>query len=193
MADQRKKNGAATRETILRAARLKFAAESYEAVGMRDVAREAGVDAALVNRYFGSKEELFRKVLLERAGDEWFGGATNAAELEQWLSKLALGDGGDIQADLERLYIILRSASSVPAAAAIKTSFTEDVFTPLCDLLKGPDAQARASLALSLVIGLTVLRGIMGSEDAPAGRQTDTSDKIRSTLGHILGSDAPSD
>ena len=53
----------ATRQAILDVARERFTAHSYDDVGMRDIAREVGVDAALVSRYFGSKEDLFTAAL----------------------------------------------------------------------------------------------------------------------------------
>src|SRR3954468_6841352 len=48
-----------TRAAILTAARAAFAARGYDAVSIRAVARDAGVDPALVHRFYGSKEELF--------------------------------------------------------------------------------------------------------------------------------------
>ena len=59
----RPRNAAATRTAILEAARDRFAAESYDDVGMRDIARDVGVDAALISRYFGSKDDLFLAAL----------------------------------------------------------------------------------------------------------------------------------
>jgi len=165
LASSRSRNASATRDDILAAARRRFAAESYEAVGMRDVAGEAGVNVALVSRYFGSKEELFRKVLLERRDEPWFGGATSRAELAAWLGDLAFAGQEDEQrADLERLYIILRSASSPATARIIGEAFVEDVFAPLAAQLGEDSPQIRAGLALILVIGATVLNGILSVE-----------------------------
>src|SRR3954452_8221023 len=48
-----------TRAAILDAARAAFAHRGYDAVSIRAVARTAGVDPALVHRFYGSKEELF--------------------------------------------------------------------------------------------------------------------------------------
>ena len=64
----RPRNAAATRTAILDAARERFAAESYDDVGMRDIARDVGVDAALISRYFGSKDDLFLAAL-DSCGD----------------------------------------------------------------------------------------------------------------------------
>lgn len=51
--------GEATRAAILQAARQCFAASGFDRATVRAIAAEAGVDAALVIRYFGSKAELF--------------------------------------------------------------------------------------------------------------------------------------
>src|SRR3954454_8406544 len=48
-----------TRAAIVAAARTAFAERGYDAVSIRSVARDAGVDPALVHRFHGSKEELF--------------------------------------------------------------------------------------------------------------------------------------
>src|SRR5688572_9382073 len=48
-----------TRDTILAAARERFAAHGYDRTRIRDVAADAGVDAALVHYFFKSKDGLF--------------------------------------------------------------------------------------------------------------------------------------
>src|SRR5438105_2772071 len=51
------------RETILAAAREQFSALGYDAATIRGIAGAAGVDAALVHHYYGSKGELFAAAL----------------------------------------------------------------------------------------------------------------------------------
>jgi AcrR family transcriptional regulator len=48
-----------TRAAILEAARGQFAAAGFSGTTIRAVAAEAGVDAALVHHYFGTKDDLF--------------------------------------------------------------------------------------------------------------------------------------
>lgn len=55
----RTRNAEATRADILSAARLRFGADGYDRTTLRAVAADVGVDAALVIRYFGSKQDLF--------------------------------------------------------------------------------------------------------------------------------------
>jgi AcrR family transcriptional regulator len=157
------KNAAATRENMLAAGRRRFLGESYENVGLRDIAADAGVDVALVGRYFGSKEELFREVL-RSTSDEWLDHGIGAAELPAWLAALATREHGSGTEDVERLLIILRSASSPKAAEIVRDSFHADVLEPVARLLSGRDPEMRASVALSLLMGTKILRTIMDVE-----------------------------
>ena len=65
---RRWRDAAATRAAILEAATRRFTTQGYARAGVREIAADAGVTAALVNRYFGSKEGLFAEVI-ERALD----------------------------------------------------------------------------------------------------------------------------
>ena len=56
-----------TRELILDAAEDLFSKHGFYGVTIREVAREAGVDTALVHYYFGAKRDLFDAVFLRRA------------------------------------------------------------------------------------------------------------------------------
>ncbi|MFD7973267.1 TetR/AcrR family transcriptional regulator [Streptomyces clavifer] len=58
-----RRNSAATRAALLRAAHGRFIRLGYERTTLRDVAGDAGVNIALVKRYFGSKEGLFKAAL----------------------------------------------------------------------------------------------------------------------------------
>jgi AcrR family transcriptional regulator len=51
------------RERILTAARARFLADGYQAVSMRSIAADAGVDVALVSYYFDSKQGVFGAAL----------------------------------------------------------------------------------------------------------------------------------
>jgi len=59
--------GVDTSETILDVAEDLFSKHGFYGVTIREVAREAGVDTALVHYYFGAKRDLFDAVFLRRA------------------------------------------------------------------------------------------------------------------------------
>ena len=62
-------DGAETREAILSAAEEEFAEKGFELASAREICRGAGVNSALLSRYFGSKEALYRIVAKRLFGD----------------------------------------------------------------------------------------------------------------------------
>ena len=68
--DRRKRrDGVETREAIVAAAEAEFAEKGYELASARKICRLAGVNSALLSRYFGSKEALYRIVAKRLFGD----------------------------------------------------------------------------------------------------------------------------
>ena len=61
-----------TEEKIKEAARKVFLKKGYAATRTRDIAEEAGINLALLNYYFRSKEKLFDLVMLEKL-EKFFG------------------------------------------------------------------------------------------------------------------------
>ena len=168
-APPRTRNAAATRQAILDAAMHRFAKEGYDGASLREIASDAGVDAALVSRYFGSKEELFVEVL-NRGPDasELFQG-----ELTGFGERVAdrLMDDPDTRDGLDHLLIMLRSASSPAAAEPLRRSMRTWFIDPFAAYLGGPDASVRARLAGDLIMGVAISRAINPDHDLDdAGR-----------------------
>ncbi len=158
----RPRNAAATSSAIREAARRRFAAESYDQVGMRDIAGDVGVDPALISRYFGSKEDLFMAVL-ENCGK---GSDLMEGDRSQFGKRLAreLVHGPRNEAKLDWLLIMLRSASSPKAAEVLRRS-SNSFFGPFVEWVGGENAKVRARMAAGLLMGLAVSRDISGGFD----------------------------
>ena len=62
-------DGLETREAIIDAALEEFAEKGFELASAREICRKAGANSALLSRYFGSKEELYRIVANRLFGD----------------------------------------------------------------------------------------------------------------------------
>lgn len=167
----RRKCAMTTRGEMLCAARRRFLQESYENVGLRDIAGDVGVDVALVSRYFGSKEDLFREVL--RGGDsKKFKIEGDARDLPAYLASLSEAKDDEASRDhAESLLIMLRSASSPAAAKIVREAICEDVLGPIAAMLEGDKTDARAGLALAILMGTATLRAIMGVQPSCAGER----------------------
>ena len=160
----RGRNAAATRLAILEAAKTCFMHDGYEQVGVRDIAARAGVDPALVNRYFGSKEGLFSEAVASKFdlshlldGDR----ATLGERLARYvLQKKSTG------ADYDPLVALLRSSSSDVCGGMLRSAILEGFVRPLAARLDGPDALPRAELVGSTLLGLLVHRTVIGGAEA---------------------------
>lgn len=153
---------AATRAAILNAARASFMAEGYDQVGVREIAARAGIDPALIIRYFGSKEGLFAEAVSAKfdlsaliAGDLNTLGARLAAYI---LAKKSADEPYD------PLPALLRSASSEVAGRMLRDALRKGFTRPLAARLEGPDAVARAELAGAMLLGLLVHGTVVGSD-----------------------------
>jgi AcrR family transcriptional regulator len=156
MRETRPRNAVQTRADIVSAARSRFAAEGYERTTLRAVAADVGVDAALVIRYFGSKQELFAA----------------AAEFTINLPDLAGVDPDEIAGILlprffavweedETFVALLRAAmTSQMAADALRRVFAEQVAPKLVTATPDHPVQ-RIGLMGSFVIGLAITRYIL--------------------------------
>ena len=85
-----------TREAILDAAEDLFSKHGFYGVTIREVAREAGVDTALVHYYFGAKRALFDAVFIRRA-EVWNNERVDA--INRYVAEA--GDGATLEGILE--------------------------------------------------------------------------------------------
>jgi AcrR family transcriptional regulator len=154
----RRRNAATTRQSILQAAHRRFLDQSYDTVGLREIASDAGVDVALISRYFGGKEQLFKEVL--REGKSALPSDLTPSELPAYLAQLATEQHFDAEANCyESLLMILRSASSPQASAVVRNALKEDILGPLSSVLgDGEEASTAASLATAIWMGTAILR-----------------------------------
>jgi AcrR family transcriptional regulator len=159
-----RQGGVQAREAILDAARAQFAEQGYEGATMRGIARDAGVDPALVSYYFGSKSGLFMESLRLPVNP--------AAAIE---AVLAQGNG-DLGERLVRRFLevwdnplsgepiisVLRSAASRPE---LLREFIERQMLPrFSAALEGPDATLRAAALASQMLGLAMMRYVLRVE-----------------------------
>ncbi len=157
---RRPRNAVTTRAAILDAARVAFTDMGYASAGVRDIAAVAGVNAALVIRYFGSKEGLFAASVAEgfEIGDLLAGDRATFGERLAWYLFLKEQGGG-----FDPL-LMLCSASNAHAAPLLREALDTQFVRPLAAWLGGKDATVRAGLIAAYLTGLSVLRGVLRSE-----------------------------
>lgn len=155
----RKRSAPATKQAILDAARLCFSSEGYDQVGVREIAARAGVDPALINRYFGSKEGLFSEVIGSKfdlrhiAGDDL--GTLGETLLRSVLKKKSAAGHDPLRA-------LLRSFNSDVARDKLRLAIIQGFVEPLAARLSGPNARERAELVGATLLGILAYRAVAG-------------------------------
>jgi AcrR family transcriptional regulator len=160
----RRRNAAATREAILTSARRAFARAGYDGAGVREIAAGAGVTAMLVNRYFGSKEQLFAEVLAATSAAPTILTQENlgSSNLPETIAATLVDITQAADTPLEGFLIMLHSASSKRAAEIGREQIEKGHQKTLAGALEGDLAPQRAALVLSLVAGFQVMRQMIG-------------------------------
>ncbi|WP_424528797.1 TetR family transcriptional regulator [Sphaerisporangium viridialbum] len=174
MTDERARSGGGrrpgstqTREAILLAATEAFTQKGFSATTIRGVARAAEVDPALVIHFFGTKDGLFEAAI-----------RGHGMPLRQ-ISEVVGGDPDRLGERLARRYLslwedpatgawlhaILHAVSaSETASAMLKEFMTEEVLRPIAKDLGMDNAETRAILAGSHLIGIGLTRYVLRVE-----------------------------
>lgn len=190
-APSRARSAEATKQAMLVAARKRFLQESYENVGLRDIAGDVGVDVALVSRYFGNKEDLFREVLGVGRKKEILPPDLPSDEIPGYLAGLFIQQGDDGNEHVERLLIILRSASSRTASLIVREALRKDVLQPLAEKIGGVQPELRASTSMAVWMGMTIMRTVMSVEPLCEGGPQ-LEDRLRQLFEAALSDTGPS-
>jgi len=131
-----------TRSAILEAAQEAFSIKGYSEAGVREITAAAGVNPALVNRYFGSKERLYEAALsalldaqlITNIPREEFGGA---------VVSMLTADQRNRRNPLPMMML----ASADPTARAITVRLLKEIFlAPLAHWYGAENGAGKAAL-----------------------------------------------
>ncbi len=174
-----------TRAAVLGAAKSEFATKGFDRATMRGIAAVAGVDAALVHHYFGSKDDLFlvaleipfdpRSVIpaLAEAGMDGLGDRIATTFVTLW----------DVEANRLPLVAMLRAAmTNDDTATLLRNGLVRLVLDTVSQVLDVPDARIRAQLVASQLLGLALARYLLALEPLASMPPADVVAAIGPTL-----------
>jgi AcrR family transcriptional regulator len=184
-----RKAGEDARADILAAALSEFAARGYDGATLRGIARAAGVDARLVHHYFDGKEAVFVAALqlplnpaqlvplIVAAGPDGVG---------ERMVRFFLRIGED-PAGRERIRAVLSAVVTNPELAALMRQFiTSEVLGPIAVGLEMDQPMLRATLAASHMVGLALIRYVVGVEPLASAPGEDLVRIVGATLQRYL-------
>jgi AcrR family transcriptional regulator len=156
-----------TRAAIRAAAGRQFAERGYDRTSLRSIAAEAGVDPALVAHFFGSKNKLFVEVVelpFDPADAFQTIFAGHRDEVGHRLAHFLVMLFEDPEAQRRMTGLVRAAASEPEAARMVREVVARQILARIVEELGVGDAEVRASLVSSQVVGLLMARYIVGVE-----------------------------
>jgi AcrR family transcriptional regulator len=155
----RPRDAAASRERLLEAARVLFGQKGFETTTIRDIGERAGVDAALIARYFGSKADLYiATVISESQGDQLPSASERLDEIAELL--IARADEHGVGPVTQAL---VRSETAPEIRSAAQAHWAQRLVAPMAaDLTRrGEDRpELRAAIVVAALIGVNLGRAL---------------------------------
>lgn len=185
----RRPGGPDTRGEILRAARETFASKGFTATSIRAVAREAGVDAALVHHYFGGKDELFIEAMALPIDPRQVAAQILDGPIEELGRRIVTVFLGVWESDegQQRMKAILRSVvTSDEVARLMREGISRMVIIPVSEVLGVPDARLRVSLIATHLIGMALARYVVELEPVASADLDTLIDRMTPAIQHYL-------
>jgi AcrR family transcriptional regulator len=158
----RPRNAAATREAILQSAIRNFARTGYDGVGVREIAGDAGVTAMMVNRYFGSKEQLFAEAVEVSFAPPAVITEEPDSLAHDTAAALVAHTNPDAE-PLEPFLIMLLSVSNPRAVAIVRDAIERHVGRRLARQLPKSGRQIRNEVTLSVIAGILLMRRVIAT------------------------------
>jgi AcrR family transcriptional regulator len=187
MDTQRPRNAAQTRADILSAARRRFATEGFEPTTLRAIAADVGVDAALVTRYFGSKQDLFATATEFRIDLPDLSGA---AAID--IAGMLLPRYFAVWEDDESFLALLRAAATSRIAADTLNQTLATHVAPTLRTATPDNHRQRIALTDAFVIGLAMTRSVLANPPMAGLSREELSDWAGPVFRQLLVGPAPS-
>lgn len=179
-----------TRERILAAATRRFASQSYDQTGLRDIAADAGVDVAYVHRSFGSKQQLFAEVIRSAArADHHLDDLSRDLVAVLTHRALARTDAVSFR-DMDPLSIAVHSLSCPEAIEVHHEFVVNDLIEPLARHLDGP-GKHRAALMVAFMTGFSILKNVVGIKELQDAEDRKIAPMVRDVFEALAGASAP--
>lgn len=172
-APPRRRDAAKTRQLLLAAARRRFAEDGYAATTVRDIADDAGVNVALISRYFTSKEGLF-EACLRHAGED-LRRSTGEVSLDRIAATMAshIADSSP-GAIASQLALLLRSSGD-ERADRIRLEVLRGSAERLAALAGGDESLLGAQVVFATAIGISLLRSSIPMEPIASATEAELS------------------
>jgi AcrR family transcriptional regulator len=182
----RPRDAAATKDALLQAAQVLFGQKGFERTTIRQIGELAGVDAALIARYFGNKADLYIAAVAEEDLDQRIPLSYNGMQqiADTVLTRADQRGPGPI------LQAMIRSDTSSEIRRAAQGRVTRRLVDPLAASmakLHVDRPRLRSEIAISALFGISLGRSLGWFEDIRSVPKDELVALITETLGEVTG------
>jgi AcrR family transcriptional regulator len=168
---------AASAQRILKAAQVEFGEHGLEGTTVRAIAHRARVDPSLVIQHYGSKNDLFAiatRLHRESSADDVAAHLLDVLDVR--LNKLP-----------PETRALVRSMLTAPEATSAMKEFLDERVVNLARATDAGDAELRAALTVSSILGLTIARHFLKLDALTEISQEQIETTVRPWLTAALG------
>ncbi|MBU8867164.1 TetR family transcriptional regulator [Paenarthrobacter aromaticivorans] len=179
-----------SREAILVAARKLFAEQGFDGTSLRQVAREASVDPAMVHHFFNGKDELFASsVELPADPDEVLAGVETlepGARAEALVRAVVRLWESPAQPGL--VAFVRGTIGSKAKTALLRETVSRTILSRVMVGVQGPaeEVRLRGNLVATQVVGLMLLRYVIRLEPLASADQEEVVSLVAPTIQRYL-------
>jgi AcrR family transcriptional regulator len=182
----RPRDAAASKESLLQAAQELFGQRGFERTTIRDIGERAGVDAALIARYFGSKADLYIAAVVAEDGREH--------HPEGFAGLVQMADAVVSRADDHGPGPIMQALIHLDPADDIRRAALQRVWRRLVEPLVGEmmgsgvdRPELRAEIAVAALLGISLSRSLGWFEEVQALPKDELVTLIAEILQEVTG------
>ncbi|MFC4069738.1 TetR/AcrR family transcriptional regulator [Actinoplanes subglobosus] len=184
----RRRDATKTRQLLLEAALQRFTRDGYAATTVRDIADDAGVNVALISRYFKSKEGLFEACLTSSVDE--IRRTTGDTPLSRTPEAIARQIAGPCTQGLPHHLVLLLRSSGDEAADRIRLDLLSSYGRRLAAAAGWPEDDEtmllRAQIVLAASAGIALLRTKSGLEPLASATAEDLVAPLRDLVDALL-------
>jgi AcrR family transcriptional regulator len=184
----RRRDAAKTRQLLLDAALQRFTRDGYSATTVRDIADDAGVNVALISRYFKSKEGLFEACLTSSVDE--VKRTTDDSPLSRTPEAIARQIAAPCTKGLPHHLVLLLRSSGDEGADRIRLNLLRSYAERLATAIGAPGDDERmllrAQVVLAAAAGIALLRTKSGLEPLASATEEDLVPPLRDLIDALL-------
>ena len=191
---RRAKNDANTREDLIQASLQVFARNGLKNASIREIAKEAKIDSALIYHYFNTKEDLFFEAIkskMQPPDKSKISATETPQERATRITSMFFERFNESDTSSAFLALMKSALQNEEAAELLRKLFEEHLISYVSSQFDSQTANLRVSLGVSILLGLNFVRYILKLEPLSSMEDDRVAKVVAPLLAPMLLKDFP--